>query len=188
MNPSPDGQIRPRGAVLVSSLVVVNMIWWMLMIAAIGLGLTHLKRCPVEPNIPIYLIVLGATSLLSLSLTYTMTNREGARVPNLCSVCICILYLFSFSWFIAGSIWIYPVYPPNYIPGIARYCHMVTYQFAFVITTLVWVVTMLMFVCGCCFAVLTCCQTVIAGSRLVPSRYSFYGATSDFQEPIGGDV
>ncbi|KAK1880377.1 39S ribosomal protein L9 mitochondrial [Dissostichus eleginoides] len=88
--------------------------------------------------------MLGATTLLSLSMTYIMTNREGARVPTMCSVCITLLYLFSFGWFIAGSIWIYPIYPPNYTPGTAPYCHRVTYQFAFVITTIVWLATTLM--------------------------------------------
>ncbi|KAF3833990.1 hypothetical protein F7725_025194 [Dissostichus mawsoni] len=167
MNPSPDDQIRPRGAVMIASL-----------------GLTHLQRCPVEPILPIYLIVLGATTLLSLSMTYIMTNREGARVPT-CAPSASPSCTSSVS---AGSIWIYPIYPPNYTPGTAPYCHRVTYQFAFVITTIVWLATTLMFFFGCCFAVLTCCQIVISGGRLVPSRYSFYGATSDFQEPIVGDV
>ncbi|KAJ4927882.1 hypothetical protein JOQ06_015683 [Pogonophryne albipinna] len=171
MNPSPDDQIRPRGAVTIASLVVANMIWWMLMIAAIGLGLTHLQRCPVEPILPIYLIVLGATTLLSLSMTYIMTNREGARVPNMCSVCITLLYLFSFGWFIAGSIWIYPIYPPNYIPGTAPYCHRVTYLFAFVITTIVWLATTLMFVFGCCFADLMLHQqTAVRSFSLSPAQ------------------
>ncbi|XP_034748079.1 transmembrane protein 272-like [Etheostoma cragini] len=187
MNPSPQSEVRPQSAVLISSLVVMNIIWWMVMIAAIGLGVTHLNSCPLQPNIPIYLIVLGTTSLLSLSLTYTRAIPGDGVVSIMCSACTVILHLFSFCWFIAGSIWVYPVYPPIYTPGTSRSCHRTTYQFAFIITTLVWVAMAFIFFCGCCFALLTCCTTVIAGRRLIPSRFSFYGATSDSQ-PTAGDV
>ncbi|XP_054462488.1 transmembrane protein 272-like [Anoplopoma fimbria] len=181
-------QDRPQSAVLISSFVVVNMIWWMVMIAAIGLGATHLSHCPVQPNIPIYLIVLGTIHLLSLSLTYTRKNWGDGMVSVMCSTLTAVLHLFSFGWFFAGTFWVYPVYPPNYTPEAFRYCHKTTYQFAFAVTTLVWVATSLMFICSCCFALLTCCKTVISGHRLIPNRYTFYGATSDSHEPAGGDV
>ncbi|KAF1381713.1 hypothetical protein PFLUV_G00156860 [Perca fluviatilis] len=187
MNPSPQSEVRPQSAVLISSLVVVNIIWWMVMIAAIGLGAIHLHSCPVQPNIPIYLIVLGTTSLVSLSLTYTRANPGDGMVSIMCSVCTVVLHLFSFCWFIAGTIWVYPVYPPDYTNGTSRYCHRTTYQFAFTVTTLVWVTTTFIFFCGCCFALLTCCNTIIAGRRLIPSRFSYYGTISDSQ-PTAGDV
>ncbi|XP_034401029.1 transmembrane protein 272-like isoform X1 [Cyclopterus lumpus] len=188
MNPSPHVEVRPQSAVMISSLVVVNIIWWMVMIAAIGLGATHLSRCPVQPNIPIYLIVLGASNLLSLSLTYTRNNWGDDMASIMCSACMAILHFFTFIWFFIGTSWIYPVYPPDYTPGTLRHCHKTTYQFAFVVTTLVWVATTLMFICSCCFALLTCCKMVISGHRLIPNRYTFYGATSDSHEPAGGDV
>ncbi|XP_068566706.1 transmembrane protein 272-like [Cebidichthys violaceus] len=188
MNPSPDVEVRPQSAVLISSLVVLNFIWWMVMIATIGLGATHLGRCPVQPNIPIYLIVLGTVNLLSLSLTYSRTSWGNGMASIMCSSCTAVLHLFTFGWFIAGTTWVYPVYPPDYTPGAFRYCHKTTYQFAFAVTTLVWVATTFMFVCSCCFALLTCCKNLISGNRLIPNRYTFYGATSDSHEPAGGDV
>ncbi|XP_037329945.1 uncharacterized protein LOC119219131 isoform X3 [Pungitius pungitius] len=127
MNPSPHNEVRPQSAVLVATLVVLNMIWWMIMIAAIGLGATHLSLCPVESNIPIYLIALGVTNLLALSLTYTQTTWGEGMVFTLCSTCTAILHLISFGLFFAGN-------------------------------------------------------------RLLPGRYSFYGATRDSHEPAGGDV
>ncbi|XP_044028647.1 transmembrane protein 272-like isoform X2 [Siniperca chuatsi] len=186
MNPSPQVELRPQRAVQISTIVVVNIIWWMVMIAAIGLGATHLHRCPIQPYIPIYLIVLGASSLLSLSLTYTKSAWGDGIVFILSSSCVTLLHLFSFGWFIAGTSWVYPVYPPNYTPGAAPYCQKTTYQFAFSVTTLVWVIMTLMFVCGFCFALLTCCYTVIARGRLIPNRNTFYGTLSE--EPTAGDV
>lgn len=85
-----------------------------------------------------------------------------------------------------GTTWIYPVYPPNYTPGAPRYCQRTTYQFAFIVTTLVWVSLTLVFLCGFCFSLLTCCKTVTARRRLIPNRNSFYGAISE--EPTAGDV
>ncbi|XP_070778472.1 transmembrane protein 272-like isoform X2 [Enoplosus armatus] len=158
----------------------------MVMIAAIGLGATHLGRCPVQPNIPIYLIVLGGASVLSLSLTYTRTIWEEGFVCILCSTCMTVLHLFTFGWIIAGTTWVYPVYPPSYTHGEPRYCQKTTFQFAFAITTLLWVTMALMFTCGFCFTLLTCCKTVIARRRLIPNRNTFYGAVSE--EPPAGDV
>ncbi|XP_070703015.1 transmembrane protein 272-like [Pempheris klunzingeri] len=188
MSPSSQEELRPQSAVLISTLVVVNIIWWMVMIAAIGLGATHMDRCPVQPSIPIYLIVLGAASLLSLSLTYTRSFWEDGFALIVSSVCMALLHLFSFGWFIAGTTWVYAVHPPSYSPGEARYCHQTTYQFAFIVTTLVWATMALVFVCCCCFATVTCCATVFARRRLIPNRYSFYGTISDSEEPTAGDV
>ncbi|XP_044028649.1 transmembrane protein 272-like isoform X4 [Siniperca chuatsi] len=169
MNPSPQVELRPQRAVQISTI-----------------GATHLHRCPIQPYIPIYLIVLGASSLLSLSLTYTKSAWGDGIVFILSSSCVTLLHLFSFGWFIAGTSWVYPVYPPNYTPGAAPYCQKTTYQFAFSVTTLVWVIMTLMFVCGFCFALLTCCYTVIARGRLIPNRNTFYGTLSE--EPTAGDV
>ncbi|XP_040908594.1 uncharacterized protein LOC121191491 isoform X2 [Toxotes jaculatrix] len=154
MNPSPEVENRSQNAVRISSVVVVNIIWWMVMIAGIAVGATHLSRCPVQPNIPIYLIVMGAASLLSLSLTYTSSTCTDGAVHILSLVCTGFLHFFTFCWFIAVT----------------------------------WALMALIFFCGCCFGALTCSKTVMARGRLIPSRTSFYGGISDFQEPIGGKV
>ncbi|KAM4539883.1 transmembrane protein 272-like [Odontesthes bonariensis] len=177
---------RPQGAVLIATLVVVNFIWWMVMIAAIGVGATHLDSCPVQPNIPIYLIVLGATSILSLSFTYNISANKDSAINIVSSACMTILHIFNFAWLIAGTCWVYNIYPPNYT-GPDR-CHKITYQFAFVVTTLMWVTMTLVFICGCCFGLLTCCTTMVVRRHLIPTRNSFYGATSDLGEQATGDV
>lgn len=65
------------------------------------IGATHLDHCPVQPHIPIYLIVLGASSILSLIFTYS-TNVDGA-VYVLSSACMTVLHIFCFAWLIAGT-------------------------------------------------------------------------------------
>ncbi|KAM9738455.1 transmembrane protein 272-like [Menidia menidia] len=188
-SPLAAGQMdfRPQGAVLIATLVVVNFIWWMVMIVAIGVGATHLNNCPVQPNIPIYLIVMGATSILSLSVTYNISKNKESAINILLTACMTVLHIFSFSWLIAGTCWVYNIYPPNY-SGTDNYCHMITYQFAFVVTTLLWVAMTIVFICGCCFGLLTCCTTMVVRRNLIPSRRSFYGATSDLGEQATGDV
>lgn len=188
MYPSSQVELRPRSAVQISALVVVNIIWWMVMIAAIGFGVKYLSECSVQPFIPIYLVVLGASSLLSLTLTYSSRIWDDGCVGVLIIVFMTLLHLFSFAWFIAGTVWVYQIYPPNYIPEGTLYCNKTAYLFAFVITTLVWAISVLMFVCGCCCGLLTCCSYVTARDRLIPFRNSFYGATSNFREPTAGDV
>ncbi|XP_069371883.1 transmembrane protein 272-like [Paralichthys olivaceus] len=188
MNPSPEEEFVPRNAVLISTFVVVNIIWWMVMIAGIGLGATHLHRCPVQPNIPVFLMVMGAASLLCLSLTYTRSDRREGTVSILSLSFTTLMYLFSFCWFIAGTTWVYSVYPPSYTPGEALYCHKTTFQFAFAVTTLTWIFLTLILVIGCCLAVLTCCKTVRARRHLIPNRNTLYGSIRDSAEYTVGDV
>ncbi|XP_050923336.1 transmembrane protein 272 [Lates calcarifer] len=187
MDSSRQVDFRPRSAGSISALVVVNIIWWMVMIAAIGMGTIHLGHCQVEPNIPIYLIVMGAASVISLCLTYTGAFWDDGAACVLSSACIALLHLFTFCWFIAGTVWVYSVYPPSYTPG-KHYCHKTVFQFAFIVTTFMWVVLSLMFVLGCCCAALACCKTVRAVRLFIPNRYSFYGGTTDYQDISAGDV
>ncbi|XP_053190884.1 transmembrane protein 272-like [Scomber japonicus] len=187
-NTSPKMEGRVQGATATSSLVVVNIIWWMVMIAAIGVGAAHINACPVQPFVPIYLSVLGAASIISLTLTYSQRMSESGIIYILISTCMSFLHIFTFCWIIAGSYWVYTVYPPNYTPG-TRYCQKTTFQFAFVLTTLVWVIMALSFCCGGCYIVFACCcGTLSARHRLSPNHNTLYGATDGAQGGAAGDV
>ncbi|XP_061753516.1 transmembrane protein 272-like isoform X2 [Nerophis ophidion] len=154
--------------------VVVNIIWWMVMIAGISLGAIHVGLCPVQPNIPVYLTVLGVSSLLSLCVTYCRCVWDGGVMKVASSLFMTLLHLFTLCWFIAGTHWIYSVYPPSSTPGDAQYCHKTTYQFAFVVTTMLWGAMMLTLLCGGCLLLFTCCTTVTARCRLTPGCSTSY--------------
>ncbi|KAG7500280.1 hypothetical protein JOB18_014147 [Solea senegalensis] len=188
MEPSPQEEFTPQVAVAIAALAVLAIMWWMVMIAAIGLGAMHLSYCPVQPNIPIFLIVFGAASLLTLCLTSTKRTWKDGAVFMLWSTFTTLLHVFCFCWFIAGSVWVYSVYPPSYTPGEDQYCHKITFQFAFAVITFTWVFLSLVIVSSCCVAVLMCCTTITASQHLIPNRNSSYGATSHSAEPVAGDV
>nr|XP_055053885.1 transmembrane protein 272-like [Misgurnus anguillicaudatus] len=115
-----------------SFIVVINLIGWMVLISAIGLGVIHLYECPVQPNLPIYLTVTGASGLLSMLLIYIRNTMDDCLLARVCSVFSLTLYVFIVCWFIAGTYWIYSVYPPNYdLTSATNHCHRTMYLFAF---------------------------------------------------------
>ncbi|XP_047461429.1 transmembrane protein 272-like [Mugil cephalus] len=185
---SPETESRSQSAEVIATTVVVNIIWWMVMIAAIVLGVVYLRQCPVQHLIPIYLLVMGASSIGSLCVTYIRTALQDSACFLLITIFMSLLHIFNLFWFVAGTYWVYSVYPPDYSPHTVRYCHKTTYLFAFIVNTIMWGAIALMFVCGCCGYLLICCGALNARPNLIPIRRSFYGTIGDHQESAGGDV
>ncbi|XP_068117636.1 transmembrane protein 272-like [Hyperolius riggenbachi] len=125
------------------SLISV-IIWTPLSIAMIVLGSLYIDQCPIQPLIPIFLIVAGAVHLLGFVLmplqfvcpkvTYTIEGIVG---------------LFSLSWFIAGSVWVFSIYQTN-----PKLCHDTLYKFAFGILIFEYIFICIAVVMICLF---TCC-------------------------------
>ncbi|XP_041664160.1 transmembrane protein 272-like [Cheilinus undulatus] len=88
------------------------------MIAAIVVGAMNLNTCPIQPYIPIYLIVFGVINILWLSMIFSK-SKEGSNNRSTCL--IILLDTFSLCWIIAGSCWIYSIYPPSYESGVDTY-------------------------------------------------------------------
>ncbi|KAM4722330.1 transmembrane protein 272-like [Rhinophrynus dorsalis] len=110
----------------------------------IVIGSIHVDNCPREPKIPIYLIVAGAVHVVAFSLMPLKKVAEKAAyfIEGL-------LGLFSFCWFIAGSVWVFSIYPEN-----PRACNDMVYKFAFgiLIFEYVFIALVIAIVCLC-----TCC-------------------------------
>lgn len=87
-------------------------------------GAIYKDQCPIQPNIPIFLIVTGVTHLAALGVLFVGSIAETCGM-----VLEGLIGLFSFAWFIVGkycilgpvfncalrvSILIWPLYTPTF--------------------------------------------------------------------------
>ncbi|KAM3590888.1 uncharacterized protein V6R79_018351 [Siganus canaliculatus] len=118
-----------------------------LSVAEITMGALYLDECPREPYIPIYLMVLGIFGLTNL-LFFARTPEDNSS----CKIFQIVLSLAHLGWFIAGNVWIYSIYEPNYNKDPAStdlYCNKTLYLFAFWITTLSYILLGVYLLCVC---------------------------------------
>ncbi|XP_077356351.1 transmembrane protein 272 [Festucalex cinctus] len=143
-------------------LVAIKVLLCIIPIAQIAMGAVHLDDCPRQRYIPIYLIVVGVFFMMLVLLIFLPCAREPKDGPPnpLCRIswgCNALLALFLAIWFIAGNVWIYSIYKPNYYKNITNaepYCDKNLYLFAFWTTTLVYILVGL--TVGVGFLVLVC--------------------------------
>ncbi|KAM4017649.1 transmembrane protein 272-like isoform 1-T2 [Anomaloglossus baeobatrachus] len=101
--------------------IFILLVWFGLSIAMIAIGVKYKDKCRLQPLIPIYLIVAGASYLLTILLL-----PLKCFFRQLCAVLEGFLLIFIVCWLIAGSWWvfsIYLVYP--------FFCSSVVYRFSF---------------------------------------------------------
>ncbi|XP_074479866.1 transmembrane protein 272-like [Sebastes fasciatus] len=130
-------------------------------IAQIAIGAVHLDDCPRQHYIPVYLIVVGIFGLMlgvlsCLPCTKTPEDGTSSPISRLCTAWNSLITFFLFCWFIAGNVWIYSIYQPNYNKNTTNtdpYCDRTLYLFAFWTTTLVYILLGLFLVGGCCVLV-----------------------------------
>ncbi|XP_068115663.1 transmembrane protein 272-like [Hyperolius riggenbachi] len=127
------------------------LLWTALSIAMIIIGSMHVDNCPVEPKIPIYLIVAGVFHLVAFVLIplKLIAEKVAYAIEG-------VLGLFSFCWFIAGSVWVFRVYQDN-----PRRCNDLAYKFAFgiLIFEYIFLAFVVAVVCLC-----TCCAGLLAAA------------------------
>ncbi|XP_078525732.1 uncharacterized protein LOC144798641 [Lissotriton helveticus] len=102
------------------------------------------------------LIITGVTSLLRLikSILCCVKREEPFNWSNICSL---IISLFVLAFFIAGNVWIYSIYAPNYTdPTAANYCRKELYLYAFWITNLFYIFLGLFLAIVCVFLGAVC--------------------------------
>uniref|UniRef100_A0A7N6AVB0 Uncharacterized protein n=2 Tax=Anabas testudineus TaxID=64144 RepID=A0A7N6AVB0_ANATE len=142
------------------TVVLSKLLGCALPIAQVAIGSVYLHDCPRQYLIPIFLIVAGVVgfvlSVLSCLPCTQETNNDSTNSSPLSRICIIwnsLTSLFLSCWFIAGSVWIYSIYEPNYnknTTNVDPYCNKTLYLFAFWITTLVYILLGLSLLCGCC--------------------------------------
>ncbi|XP_049923586.1 transmembrane protein 272-like [Epinephelus moara] len=133
-------------------------------IAQIAVGAVHLDDCPRQHYIPIYLIVAGVFGLVLAVLSCLPCAKkadDGTSNPltSICATWNSLIGIFVFCWFIAGNVWIYSIYQPNYnknTTNVDPYCDRGLYLFAFWTTTLIYILLGLFLVGGCCVMVCFC--------------------------------
>ena len=110
------------------------------------LGAKYKDDCPVENMIPIYLIVGGSAGLLSSFCACVVEYRADHVIKHLSRLVLLPL----FAWFIAGNVWIYKNYEPNYTdPESPYFCHKTLYLFAFWAITSHYIFVGVVLVIGC---------------------------------------
>jgi hypothetical protein len=144
---------------------------------SIVLGVHYKDDCPVEPFIPIYLIVAGSCGLLKAiilaceKLRDPDPDKEQASdefssyedMSNTSKFMDGILNIFMFTWFIAGNVWVYSHYNPNEKPPLndpLNYCEPTVYWFAFWIVTVSYILMGTIFFCICCLGACASCTAL----------------------------
>ncbi|CAF3525999.1 unnamed protein product [Rotaria socialis] len=133
----------------------------------------YLNDCPVQPNLPVYLLVVGAMGLVRvLNLLWKLFRRrrmrklEGIELDqeeetenNGSDFTDAVLDLFLLAWFIVGQFWTWRVFMPSFEFGLEdpnNYCHRNVYIFTLVHIAFVYT----MFLAVVVFLIaLTCCAT-----------------------------
>ncbi|XP_063801208.1 transmembrane protein 272-like isoform X2 [Pseudophryne corroboree] len=116
--------LRPKNmdpALRLCYQIISLTVWIGLSIAMIVMGAIYKNDCPIQPYIPIFLLVTGITHLVAIFVLFLRIVLET------CSLVLeALLGTFSFAWFIAGCVWVFKLY--NYYEG---FCNQSLYLFAF---------------------------------------------------------
>ena len=119
-----------------------------------------IDECPIQKYIPIYLIVLGSFGILrNLIGLYNQCKKrmrgdgETEESDAKKTTCEGMIDCFLVAWFIAGNVWVYKNYEPNYVDrSSALYCDKTVYLFAFGLITASYVFVGCVCCCMCCVA------------------------------------
>jgi hypothetical protein len=124
----------------------------------IVIGGSNLSACPVEPRIPIYLLVVGTVNLVSIFFTIVAIflhtrekdeNMIGFFYVTSSAIIIIILQFFCFIWLIFGTVWVFGVY--DVVQSIemnkSTYCQAKVYQYTEVSVVLQYMIPLI--ICCC---------------------------------------
>ncbi|XP_039677486.1 transmembrane protein 272-like [Perca fluviatilis] len=130
-------QVKPPLARPPRLSVAVTVQCVVITLARVIFGVVYFKDCPQQPNIPNYLLGLALMTLLKIPYMTLPCESDAAQPqehPKAFKACLlCLLNLFFCTWILAGDVWVFSVYQPNYDPAAADgvYCDKALYTFAF---------------------------------------------------------
>lgn len=145
------------------------LIYSILPVAQIIIGASNQDSCTIQPKIPLWLIVSGASGVvytfiktLTSIVDFVKKRKDPTKINKSGALLGCIgslLGFFIFVWFILGNYWVYSVdssvqYDTLVDP--ANYCDKLVYLFAFWSITATWIMMGLSCLCCCgvlCFAI-----------------------------------
>uniref|UniRef100_A0A131XSG5 Putative conserved plasma membrane protein n=1 Tax=Ixodes ricinus TaxID=34613 RepID=A0A131XSG5_IXORI len=124
------------------------------------IGTTYLNDCPAEKYIPIFLVMGGVFGVLKTLLDVcgkcrraegeggrSTTDEQRAEERTWGTLVNCFL----FAWYVAGCVWVYRAYPPDYVDRSSLlYCDRTLYLFAFGLVTAGLLSLGLVAACLCC--------------------------------------
>ncbi|XP_050732231.1 uncharacterized protein LOC127006365 [Eriocheir sinensis] len=120
-------------------------------IACVIIGFFFLHDCPLEPLIPVFLIVHGFASFFGLAPDTCARCYPGSSPSKIVLVITIILRLFAFAWVIAGSVWVFRLTEQQANPTEgAETCEDVVYYSAFVDIIIAYVYIIFSLLCCLC--------------------------------------
>jgi len=144
-------------------------------IVMLAIGAAFRDRCPLNPNIPIYLIVCGTFGILKSVIQVINNVRIRKRVASGYDAVLkstdplklldSLVSTFLFIWMICGSVWVFKEWKPNFNEKDIFYCNQTVYMTAFVILLLGWIFVIVAISLCCCLCAFVCfCGTVFAAA------------------------
>lgn len=137
------------------SCTIILGITMVIPITSIVIGSLHVHDCPAQQYIPIFLIVGGVFGVLKNLMDFRLrckAKEEVLKQDPISNVVTC----FMLAWFIAGCVWVYQVYEPDYNdPDDSDYCHPTLYLYTFWLLNSVLIFVGLIMSCLCCVGCLS---------------------------------
>ncbi|KAM8747777.1 transmembrane protein 272-like [Acanthopagrus schlegelii] len=135
--------------------VCIKVILCVLPFAEFAIGAIYQRDCPRQPYVAIYLLVTGVVSIMLAVLSILPSH---GHFGNHSAIWSGIVSLFFFCWFIAGNVWIYSIYEPNYNKTVSteNYCNKTLYLFAFWTINFNYILLGLALLYTCCSRLCLC--------------------------------
>jgi len=144
------------------SMIVILAVLMAIPTLMIIVGVSTMGKCPIEPLIPIWLIVSGGLSVIKNLSTLVQRikalNIKSEKKGNVFwNVFDTLIAFFLFGWFIVGNFWVYQNYNAMISqPNTKLTCDYTSFYLSFWVITGVYILvafSCLLFCCTICFTI-----------------------------------